>query len=200
MQTINTTAELEALYGDAIPGAITKVFPHLTPCYRQWIEQSRFMILTTVGPEGTDASPRGDLDCVVRIQDDKTLWLPDWRGNNRTDSLRNIVRDGRLSLLFMVPGCKNVVRLNGRAVLTADAAATSSFRVNNRHPRSVIIVSIEEVYYQCAKALMRSGLWQANDESDRVPTAGDFLREVEAGFDAQAYDDNYAEYARDRMW
>jgi len=200
MQTIETTEELEALYGEAFPGAITKVFPHLTPCYRQWIEQARFLILTTVGPEGTDASPRGDRHCVVRIQNNKTLWLPDWRGNNRTDSLRNIVRDGRLSLLFMVPGCKNVVRVNGNAVLTADAIATSSFTMNNRHPRSVIIVSINEVYYQCAKALMRSELWQAGDESDRVPSAGDFLREVEAGFDARAYDDNYADYAKGRMW
>lgn len=200
MATITSTSELEALYGSAVPGALTKVFPHLTSCYRQWIEHSRFLILTTVGPEGSDASPRGDRDCVVRVHDNETLWLPDWRGNNRMDSLRNIVRDGRVSLLFMVPGCKNVVRVNGVAQLTADTAITEAFSINGKHPRSVIMVSIGEVYYQCAKALMRSGLWQAGDESDQVPTAGDFLKEVDAELDAQAYDENYPDYAKDRMW
>ena len=200
MQAVTTTAELEALYGAAVPGALTKVFPQLTPCYREWIERSRFVIVSTVGPQGTDSSPRGDIDCVVRITNPQTLWLPDWRGNNRMDSLRNIVQDGRISLLFMVPGCNNVVRVNGQAIVTTDSVATASFNANNKHPRSVIIVTVGEVYFQCAKALMRSKLWLAEDESDRVPSAGDFLREVDAGFDGQAYDDNYPEYAKDKMW
>ncbi|MFN3238046.1 MAG: pyridoxamine 5'-phosphate oxidase family protein, partial [Pseudomonadales bacterium] len=112
MRQINSIEELESIYDAAFQGALDKVQTTLTPLYQRWINQSRFTILTTVGPEGTDASPRGDIDCVVKIIDSRTLWLPDWRGNNRMDSLRNIVRDGRLSLLFMVPGSNNVVRVN----------------------------------------------------------------------------------------
>ena len=200
MRAIENLEELESLYGPAIQGALDKVQPAITPAYRRWLETARFLVLTTVGPEGTDASPRGDAGPVVRVVDEKTVWLPDWRGNNRTDSLRNIVRDGRVSLMFMVPGSNNVVRLNGRAMVTADGNATGSFEQNGRHPRSVVIVTVEEIYFQCAKALMRSRLWQAEDESGRVPTAGEFIRELDAEFDARAYDDGYADYAKDRMW
>lgn len=200
MDHITSIEALESLYDAVVPGAVTKVQTNLTPEYRRWIGHSRFTILTTVGPEGTDASPRGDIDCVVRIVDDNTLWLPDWRGNNRMDSLRNIVRDGRISLMFMVPGSNNVIRVNGTAVLTADEQVTRSFEHNGKSPRSVIVVSVAEVYFQCAKALMRSRLWVSGDESAEVPTAGDFLKEVESGFDARAYDDGYADYAKDRMW
>jgi len=200
MEPIKSIPKLEELYGAAVPGAVTKVLPSLSPLYQKWIESSRFVILSTVGPEGTDASPRGDDQGVVRVVDSKTLWLPDWRGNNRIDSLRNIVRDGRLSLLFMVPGCKNVVRVNGNAILTADERATDSFEKNGKHPKSVIVVTVGEVYFQCAKALMRSKLWESGDDSPRVPTAGEFIAEIQAGFDAGQYDAGYPEYAKDRMW
>ena len=200
MQTISDISELESIYGDAVQGALDKVMDHITPAYATWIEASRFLILTTVGPEGTDASPRGDAGPVVRLIDKHTLWLPDWRGNNRIDSLRNIVRDGRLSLMFMVPGSNNVVRINGHAVLTSDESVIGTFEQNGKHPRSVIVVSVKEVYFQCAKALMRSRLWQSDDESHRVPTAGDFIKERDGTFDAKAYDDGYSEYAKDRMW
>ncbi|MBO6558038.1 MAG: pyridoxamine 5'-phosphate oxidase family protein [Pseudomonadales bacterium] len=200
MNKIESIEALEALYGPAVPGSLTKVQSVLTPQYRRWIDQAKFTILTTVGPEGTDASPRGDIDSVVRIADDQTLWLPDWRGNNRMDSLRNIVRDGRVSLLFMVPGSNNVIRVNGQAILSVDQAVTAAFEHNGKHPRSVIVVSVAEVYFQCAKALMRSKLWSGEDQSDKVPTAGDFLKEVETGFDAKSYDEGYAEYAKDKMW
>lgn len=197
---VDSIEALESLYDAAFPGALTKVQSVLTPLYQRWINHSRFTILTTVGPEGTDASPRGDIDSVARIVDPKTLWLPDWRGNNRMDSLRNIVRDGRVSLMFMVPGTNNVVRVNGSAVLTPDEAITSSFEHNGKSPKTVIVVTVAEVYFQCAKALMRSRLWQSESEKDQVPTAGDFLKEVESDFDAKSYDDGYADYARDRMW
>ncbi|MEO1494716.1 MAG: pyridoxamine 5'-phosphate oxidase family protein [Pseudomonadota bacterium] len=200
MQTITDLDTLDAIYGEAVPQSLTKVVDHVTPAYRQWIEASRFLILSTVGPEGTDASPRGDDGPVVRIAGPRTLWLPDWRGNNRIDSLRNIVRDGRASLMFMVPGCNNVVRVNGTAVLTADPAVTETFEQRGKHPRSVIVVTVGEMYFQCAKALMRSGLWKAEDESDRVPTAGDFVHAIQADFDAKAYDEGYAAYAKPRMW
>lgn len=200
MQIIQTEDELRALYDATVPGAITKVKDHLTPLYQQFINTSRFTVLTTVGPDGTDSSPRGDIDSVARIVDEKTLWLPDWRGNNRLDSLENIVSDGRVSLMFMVPGSNNVVRINGEAVLTPDENVTSVFEHNNKTPKTVIVVNVREVYFQCAKALMRSGLWKIADNSVPVPTAGQFLQEVETGFDAEAYDNGYPEYAKERMW
>lgn len=200
MQTINTVEELERLYDDVVPGALTKVMPQITSLYRQWIEASRFLILTTVGPEGTDASPRGDIGPVTHIADEKTLWLPDWRGNNRLDSLKNIVRDGRVSLMYMVPGCNNVVRVNGRAQLTTEPSVVSSFEHSGKTPRSVIVIEVLEVYFQCAKALMRSKLWANDQQGIDVPTAGQFLQEVTEDFDAEAYDSGYGEYAKPRMW
>ena len=128
MQTITSTNELEEIYGAPVPQSLTKVTSHLTPLYRDWIGAARFLVLSTIGPEGTDASPRGDDGPVVHMADSRTLWLPDWRGNNRIDSLRNIVRDPRVSLMFMVPGCNNVVRVNGTAVLTADEENARAFR------------------------------------------------------------------------
>ena len=159
MKTIATIAELEALYGKPGEASLLKVIDFLTPAYRAWIEASRFCVLTTVGPGGTDGSPRGDEDPVVSILDDHTLALPDWRGNNRMDSLRNIVEDGRVSLMFMVPGKNNVIRVNGDAVLAVDDEILARFeRPGQKRPRSVIIIRIAEVYSQCARALMRSAL------------------------------------------
>lgn len=200
MRTIDTIEELEAVYETAVPGAITKVVTQMTPLYRQWIEAARFVVLTTVGPEGTDASPRGDIGPVVRIAEDGTLLLPDWRGNNRIDSLRNVVRDGRISLMFMVPGCNNVVRVNGTAALTADPTITSQFEQNEKNPKVVIVTTIGEMYFQCAKALMRSELWTSEDASASVPTAGQFLKEVQNDFDAESYDEGYPAYAQSKMW
>ncbi|WP_224816919.1 pyridoxamine 5'-phosphate oxidase family protein [Hasllibacter sp. MH4015] len=199
MQIIEDIERLEALYGAPAPNSVAKVTPRLTPHYRTWIDAARFVILSTVGPEGTDASPRGDDGPVVRIVDDTTLWLPDWRGNNRIDSLRNIVRDGRVSLMFMVPGAHSVVRINGTAKLSVDPDLTESFEQKGRHPKSVIVVSAEEVYFQCAKALMRSDLW-ARDDAEGLPTAGAFIKEMVAEFDGDTYDKGYPEYAKAKMW
>jgi len=199
LKTIDSLDELTALYDDTVPGALTKVVNELTPLYQQWIEAARFTIVSTAGEQGTDASPRGDRGPVAKIVDPKTLWIPDWRGNNRLDTLSNIVTDGRISLMFMVPGCNNVVRINGRAVLTADAEITEVFR-GSAVPRTVIVVTVLEAYFQCAKALMRSKFWSQDHQAQNVPTAGQFLKEIENGFDAKAYDDGYAEYAKDRMW
>lgn len=200
MRIVEDIAALEALYDPAVPTSLTKVVPRLTPLYRRWIGASRFCILSSVGPEGTDATPRGDDGPVVRIVDDGTLWLPDWRGNNRLDALRNIVRDGRVSLMFLVPGSLNVVRVNGRAVVTDDEAVTGSFTQAGKHPKTVIVVTIAEAYFQCAKALMRAGLWARGDESDGLPSAGQFIAERDAGFDAAGYDLGYPDEAPKRMW
>lgn len=199
MKTITDIAELEALYSAAVPASLTKVIPALTPLYRQWIDAARFMILSTVGPEGTDASPRGDDGPVVRIVDDRTLMMPDWRGNNRIDSLRNIVRDGRVSLMFMVPGAGNVVRINGTAALTDDPTVTETFEQRGKHPKSVIVITTGEVYFQCAKAIMRSGLW-TRDDAEGLPKAGDFITDVDPSFDGKTYDAEYPVAARERMW
>jgi len=200
MSKVMTIQDLEALYDTPSEKSVQKVFDHITPKYHDWISASRFVVLTTVGPEGTDSSPRGDVDPVVRIQDKKTLLLPDWRGNNRLDSLRNIVTDGRTSLMFMVTGSATVVRVNGQSSLSIDPALLQSFEQNSMHPKSVIVTKVGEVYFQCAKAIMRSNLWNGENLKDAVPSAGDFIKEFKADADAQAYDDGYAEYASKRMW
>jgi uncharacterized protein len=153
MEFIASVEELEHHYGTPRDAAILKVTPRLTPAYRAWIARSRLCILSTVGPEGTDASPRGDEGPVVAELDPATLALPDWRGNDRIDSLRNIVRDPRISVMFLVPGANNVVRVNGTARVTTDAALSARFARDGRHPRSVIVIAIAEIYSQCARAL-----------------------------------------------
>ncbi len=200
MQKIETIDELESLYDEVNPKSIIKVATHITPHYTKWIDASRFVILSSVGPEGTDATPRGDNGPVVKIQDEKTILLPDWRGNNRIDSLRNIVRDERVSLMFMVPGSNNVVRVNGKAIITTDETVIQQFDKKGMLPKTVIVISVEELYFQCAKALMRSSLWKSEDERDKVPSAGDFLKEMMDDFDAETYDIGYDEYAKKLLW
>ncbi len=200
MNKIEDIASLEAIYGTPGEASVIKVAPHMTPLYRKWIMASRFCVLTTVGPEGTDGSPRGDDGAVVVEMDPQTLLMPDWRGNNRIDSLRNIVRDGRVSLMFMVPGSANVVRVNGRAVLTADADMLARFDRDGKQPRCVIVITIDEVYSQCARAIMRSRLWAGEDHSADLPSVGDILAEAKAGFDAAAYDIQWPQRADKTMW
>ena len=197
---VSSEAQLDTLYGKPVQLSLDKVANALTPQYKRWIEASRFVVIASVGPEGTDLSPRGDIDSVVRIQDNRTFLIPDWLGNNRIDTLRNIVRDKRVSLMFMVPGSNNVVRVNGSAVISVDPTVTASFEHKGKQPRSVIVVTTEELYFQCAKALMRSELWSAPDQGKDVPSAGDFLREAKEGFDGVTYDKGYPERAKERMW
>ena len=201
MKTIATIAELEASYGKPGEASLLKVTDFLTPAYRAWIEASRFCVLTTVGPGGTDGSPRGDEDPVVSILDDHTLALPDWRGNYRMDSLRNIVEDGRVSLMFMVPGKNNVIRVNGDAVLAVDDEILARFeRPGQKRPRSVIIIRIAEVYSQCARALMRSAL-SMGDFDGVLPSVGDMLSEISSGkFDGKTYDEEWLPHARKTLW
>ncbi|SFK83708.1 pyridoxamine 5'-phosphate oxidase family protein [Shimia haliotis] len=201
MQWIDDIAELEAIYGEPGIASTAKVADHLTPLYRKWIMASRFCVLTTVGPEGTDGSPRGDDGPVVLELDPKTLAMPDWRGNNRMDSLRNIVSDGRVSLMFMVPGSNTVVRVNGTAKMTVDATCCEQFEVNGRHPRSVIVISIAEIYTQCARALLRAGVWTSGDQSAGLPTAGEILAEQTHGEEGGApYDAAWGARAAKTMW
>lgn len=200
MRIVKDIAALEALYDRPSPLSLAKVAKSLTPLYRDWIAAARFCILSTVGPNGTDASPRGDDGPVVRIVDERTLWLPDWRGNNRLDCLRNIVSDGRVSLMFMIAGSSNVVRVNAHAVLCDDPAVTQTFAQGGNHPKLVIIFAVDEVYFQCAKAIMRAGLWSDAQAPTGLPTAGQFLKEMDGDFDAQGYDLTYPTDAQKRMW
>ncbi|MFN6976681.1 MAG: pyridoxamine 5'-phosphate oxidase family protein [Gemmobacter sp.] len=198
---IETEAALAALYGTPGTAATVKVAPRLTASYRAWIARARFCILTTVGPEGTDGSPRGDDGPVVQIADDATLLLPDWRGNDRIDSLRNIVRDGRVSLLFLIPGSGNAMRVNGRARLSADPALTARFDRAGARPRCVIAIAIAEVYPQCARAVLRAGLWSGRNDAGGLPTVGEMLAEItRGGFDGAAYDADWPGRAARTMW
>ena len=200
MEYLTDLDALHALYGKPGEASTVKVTNHLIPTYSAWIERARFVILTTVGPEGTDASPRGDEGPVVQIRDTKTLALPDWRGNDRIDSLRNLLRDGRVSLMFMIPHVNNVLRVNGTARLTADADMLARFARDGALPRTVAIVTIAEVYSQCARALIRSGLWTAGDQSAGVPTVGQMLRDVTDQIDGAAYDADWPARAAKTMW
>lgn len=182
---------LAALYGEVNAISRAKEVPALTPAYRTMVEASRFCVLATAGPEGLDCSPRGDRDPVVRVHDDRTLLLPDRRGNNRIDSLRNIVRDPRVALLFLIPGLTETLRVNGTALVTADPELCATFPVDGQLPRSVIVVRIQSVYWQCARALVRSGLWNPDawQELSDMPTPGRMLSEASGGKeDGAAYD------------
>ncbi|MDF3412849.1 pyridoxamine 5'-phosphate oxidase family protein [Sulfitobacter sp. M57] len=201
MHKITDRAALEALYGSVGAPATRKVATQLTPLYRKWIMASRLCVLSTVGADGTDGSPRGDDGPVVRELDAHRLAMPDWRGNNRLDSLRNIVDDGRVSLMFVVPGSNNVVRVNGLAFLTDDLTLRESFLKQGRVPATVIVIHIGEIYTQCARALMRAGTWAGTDESGGLPSAGDILAEMTSGEEGGApYDDAWGARAASTMW
>lgn len=200
MAKITDITQLETLYGAAAPASLKKVTDYITPHYARWIMASRLCILTTVGPDGTDGSPRGDDGPVAQIIDTKTLLMPDWRGNNRMDCLRNIVADGRVSLMFIVRGSNNVVRVNGTAEVRVDADLIARFNDTNRSPKSVIVVHVNEVYIQCARALMRAQTWGGVDDSAGLPMLGAILTQIEAGFDGATYDATWADRAKKTMW
>ena len=203
MPTITTLAELEALYGQPSDAAIVKEVQRLTPEYRAFIAASPFVALATGGPEGLDCSPRGDRPGFVRVQDDQTVLLPDRRGNNRVDSLRNIVRDPRVGLLFLIPGSTNTLRLNGRARLRTDPELLANFVVEDKAPRSVIVLAVEAVYFQCARAIVRSELWNPARHIDResLPTPGEILAERSGNrIGGQDYDRAWAARAKATHW
>lgn len=202
MRIITSVEELNELYGMPGEAATAKVTSALTPLYRRMIEASPFMALATVGPEGLDCSPRGDLGGIVRVQDAKTLLLPDWRGNNRVDSLANIVRDPRIALMFLIPGSNTTMRLNGRAVVSIEQSLLDSFEMDGKHPRSVVVITIDEVYFQCARAVMRAELWNTERFVDpaSLPTPGMLLKAAKDDFDQETYDREWPARAAKSMW
>jgi len=174
---------LERLYGQPFGPSIAKESDRITVHYRAFIEAAPFFALASAGADGLDCSPRGDAPGFVRVADEKTLLVPDRRGNNRIDTLRNILHDPRVALLFLIPGCGETIRVNGRAKISTDPALTQSFLVDGKAPRTVIVVSVDRIYYQCAKAIVRSKLWDASRHVDRtsLPSAGTILADLTQG-------------------
>ncbi len=203
MNDIVDLSALAALYGTPQAPSLVKVTDHITPHYRAFIEASPFVALSTVGPEGADCSPRGDSAGFVRVADPHTLQMPDRRGNNRCDSLRNIVVDGRVGLLFLVPGSGTTLRVNGTARLSADPALCASFAVGEAAPRSVMVMAVQAVYFQCARAIVRADLWNAERHVDpkTLPTPGAILAALsDDAVGGPNYDRIWPERARQTMW
>ena len=203
MTTIDTIEQLEALYGRPGPPSLVKEVPRITAHYATFIAASPFVSLATSGPEGLDCTPRGDLPGFVRIHDETTLMMPDRRGNNRVDSLRNIIRDPRVGLLFLVPGSGTTLRVNGRASLSIEPDLLASFAVDGKAPRSVIVVAVETVYFQCSRAIVRSELWNPERHVDAasLPTPGQILAALsDSKVGGESYDRDWPERAKASLW
>ncbi|MDA9278835.1 pyridoxamine 5'-phosphate oxidase family protein [Amylibacter sp.] len=203
MKFIKSINELEKIYGSPSDASLRKVSDHITPTYRKWIQASSLCTLATVGPNGVDASPRGDNSNVVRELNEKNLLIPDWRGNNRIDSLRNIVSDPRASLMLIVGGANIVIRINGIAKITLDEELIESFEKNTNKPRSIILFEIQEIYFQCAKAFSRSEIWKNDSWPELVdlPTAGQILEEMtNSEVDGSKYDHSWPKSSEETLW
>ena len=203
MSIIGSIDQLEQIYGTPGEASLVKVGHRITPAYARLIEASPFAALATSGPEGLDCSPRGELGGVVRIAGDRTLLLPDRRGNNRIDSLRNIVRDPRVALMCLIPGSGTTLRINGRAQLSIELELLRSFAVDGKEPRSVVVITVDEIYFQCARAVVRSQLWNGERHVDpaSLPTPGQILAEMSDNrVGGTRYDEEWPERARKSLW
>ncbi|KNE25847.1 pyridoxamine 5'-phosphate oxidase family protein [Achromobacter spanius] len=188
---VTEPAALQALYGAPGEASLKKEVNHVHPHYRAFIEAAPFAMLATCGPDGLDASPRGDPAGFVVVEDEKTLLLPDRRGNNRMDSLLNVLADPRVALLFLVPGVGETLRVNGTARISVDPALLERFAMDGKLPRSVLIIDVQTVYFQCSRALLRSRLWDPATQVPRsaLPSTGRILSDLSAGtFDGETYD------------
>ena len=188
---ITDLATLESLYGTPKGAAVAKEIDYLHEHYRRMIAASPFVVLATNGPDGVDTSPRGDPPGFVCVEDEKTLLLPDRPGNNRIDSLRNILSDPHVALLFLIPGIGETLRVNGRAAISIDPALLERFRMNGKLPRSVLVISVDTVFFQCSRAIFRSKLWEPERQIERssLPSLGRMVADVSrSDFDAESYD------------
>lgn len=203
MSRLTSIDELESIYGTPVATSLAKEVGHITPHYRKMIEASPFVALATAGPEGLDCSPRGDMAGFVRIHDDQTVMMPDRKGNNRVDSLRNIVRNPHVALLFLLPGSGNTLRINGRAHLSVDADLLQSFAVDGHPPRSVIVTEVDSIYFQCARAIVRAELWNPDRHIDPkdLPTPGQILADLtDNTLGGEDYDLTWPERAKASLW
>lgn len=203
--TITSLEALEELYGESPEGSLKKEIDHISDQYRKFIEAAPFVVVATAGPEGEglDCSPRGDPAGFIRVVDKHTVMIPDRRGNNRVDSLRNIVQDPRISLLFLIPGVGETIRINGTAQISVDPDLCASFAMQGKNPRSVIVVKTGSIYYQCPKALVRSKLWSPDSIVPRntLPTTGSIQEAITKGdIDGDAYDSAYPQRIKDTIY
>ncbi len=199
---ITTEAELEVIYGQPAGAAVIKELGHISGHYRHFIEASPFVVVATSGPEGLDCTPRGDPAGFVRIVDRHTVQMPDRRGNNRIDTLRNLVRNPRISLLFLIPGVGRTLRINGHATISVEPALCASFTMEGKVPRSVITITVERVYTQCPKALVRSRLWDPSwfrTEAD-LPSSGTMMQALRQDFDGEGYDRDYPQRLQETIY
>ena len=200
---ITTLAELDALYDKPAGAAVTKEIDHISDHYRAFIEKAPFVVMATSGPGGLDCSPRGDPAGFVRVLDRKRVLLPDRRGNNRIDSLRNLIEDPRVSLLFLIPGVNETLRINGRARIIVDEELAASFAINERVPKVLLEVTADRVYFQCAKALVRSKLWASETQVPRsaLPTTGQILEQLtNRAVNAAEHDKGYSERIKQTIY
>jgi PPOX class probable FMN-dependent enzyme len=196
-------AALERLYGKPAEVSVIKEIGHVNAHYRAFIEAAPFVVLATGGPGGLDASPRGDKAGFVAVEDEKTLLLPDRRGNKRIDSLRNLIADDRVGLLFLIPGVAETLRVNGRAAISVDPALLARFSVEGKAPLSVLVVRVEAVYFQCSRAIVRSGLWDADKQIERtaLPSVGTMLADLSQDrLGGEAYDRELPERVRTTLY
>jgi len=200
---ITDVGTLEKLYGVPSGAPVEKEIDYLHPHYQRLIAASPFFVLATGGPGGMDASPRGDAPGFVVVEDEKTLLIPDRRGNNRVDSLRNIIANPRVALLFLVPGVGETLRVNGRAEICTDPALLARFSVESKLPRSVLVIRVDTVFFQCARAIFRSKLWEADRHVERscLPSLGTILSDVtRARFDGKEYDKGLYERLKSALY
>ena len=200
---VENLAALEALYGAPAPASIAKQVDYIHPHYRTLIEAAPFAALATAGPGGLDVSPRGDAPGFIHVEDEKTLMLPDRRGNNRIDSLRNVLADPRVALLFLIPGSGNTLRVNGRAAISVDPALLERFAVDGKAPRTVLVVAAEAVFFQCARAILRSDLWNPERHVDpgALPSIGTILSDLSnAAVGGESYDRDWWARAKDTLY
>jgi uncharacterized protein len=203
MHRITTLEQLDALYGAPVQAALAKEIDYISEHYKAFIDKAPFVVVATVGPEGLDCSPRGDPPGFVRVQDRKTVLIPDRRGNNRVDGLRNIVRDPRVSLLFLIPGIGTTVRINGTAEITTEPELCASFAMQGKLPKCVLVVTAERVYFQCPKALVRSRLWskEAQVSPSGLPSTGAILQAItQGGIDGGTYDQAYPQRLKETIY
>ena len=200
---ITTAEQLDALYGAPAGSSLTKEIGYISDSYRKFIEAAPFVIVATSGADGLDCSPRGDPPGFVRVRDENTVLIPDRRGNNRIDTLRNLIADPRISLLFLIPGVGETLRINGRAEIVTDPELCESFTMQGKAPVSVLTVTAERVYFQCPKALVRSRLWHPEAQIPRaeLPSSGEIIAEIIGGeYDAGAHDRAYPQRLKETLY
>src|SRR6266576_346979 len=193
--TVTAMDQLATLYARPSERVLSKEIDHVDAVGRAFIAASPFLVLATGSRHGIDCSPKGDKPGFVQVDDDgRTVLIPDRRGNNRIDSLKNLVEDPRIGLIFLVPGANETYRVNGRARVSADPALKRRFAVDGKEPATVIVVAVEQAFQHCPKALVRSNLWKAGGSGrpEGVPTLGDFAAARTPGTDGAAYDSDYA--------